>query len=73
MSDPLPLPEPDGVIVVGTQAMRAFTAEQMHAYAAAAVAAERERIAAMLDMDWPADGAEEREHRGYCAAAIRAQ
>ena len=35
-----PLPEPDGVIVVGTQAMRSFTAETvqrlMRAYAAEA-------------------------------------
>lgn len=29
----LPLPEPKGVIVVGTQALRGFTADQMHAYA----------------------------------------
>lgn len=28
-----PLPEPEGVIVVGTQALRGFTADQMHAYA----------------------------------------
>ena len=28
-----PLPEPEGVIVVGTQALRAFTAYQMRAYA----------------------------------------
>jgi len=28
-----PLPEPEGVIVVGTQALRGFTADQMRAYA----------------------------------------
>ena len=41
-----PLPEPAGVIVVNTQALRAFTADQMRAFAAAAVAEERERRAA---------------------------
>jgi hypothetical protein len=46
----------------------AYTAEQMHAYAAQAVAAERERIAAWLEVqrnDVPATGAE-------FAAALRA-
>jgi hypothetical protein len=46
------LPEPAGIIVVGSQALRAFTADQMHAYAkayaAAAVEAEREAIADAL-------------------------
>lgn len=32
-----PLPEPEGVIVVRTQALRAFTADQMRAYALAAL------------------------------------
>ena len=39
-----PLPEPEGVIVVGTQALRAFTAAQMQAYALA----ERARLIAEL-------------------------
>ena len=39
-----------------------FTAEQMHAYADAAVAAERERLAQLL----------ERTGNDHCAAAIRA-
>lgn len=38
-----PLYEPLGVIVVGTQARRAFTAEQMVDYARAAVLLDRER------------------------------
>lgn len=32
---------------------------------------ERERIAAWLDADWPADGAEERYHRTWIAAKLR--
>ncbi len=32
---------------------------------------ERERIAAWLDADWPADGAEERYHRAWIAAKLR--
>lgn len=40
----IPLPEPAGVIVVGTQALRGFTADQMRA----AILAERERCAAIL-------------------------
>lgn len=38
-TNPLPpLPEPEGVIVVGTQALRAFTAYQMRTYALQAIA-----------------------------------
>lgn len=43
-----PLPEPQDVIIVGTQAMRAFTADQMRAYRAEGVAAERERLCEAL-------------------------
>jgi hypothetical protein len=35
------MPEPAGVIVVGTQALRAFTAEQMRAYGEARAAEAR--------------------------------
>jgi hypothetical protein len=55
-----PLPEPAGVIIVGTQALRAFTADQMHAYASAAeqraAAAEAEAEALRRDAEhWRAN------------------
>jgi hypothetical protein len=61
-----PLPEPEGVIVVRTQARRAFTAEQMQEYAAAAVAAERARLIAELRAmhDW-----QKTRHNYYLYAA----
>lgn len=38
-----PLPEPEGVIVVHTQALRAFTADQMRDFARVAIAAYLEK------------------------------
>ena len=58
MSEQLPLPEPAGSRLVFSAAgnkhvVRHYTAEQMHAYAAQAVAAERERWteAVMAELD----------------------
>lgn len=45
------LPEPAGVIVVGTQAMRAFTADQMCEYAAARVSSALGKPVAWMTED----------------------
>ena len=51
MNDDLPpLPEPYGWFDIRGEAADGFTADQMRAYAAAAVAREREKAAAMLTM-----------------------
>lgn len=44
-----------------------YTADQLRA----AVLADRERVAAWLDQDWPADAHEERAHRAYIAKKLR--
>lgn len=45
--------------------------ERLQATLDAAIAKERERIAAWLDMDWPADAPEERYHRAWIATKLR--
>lgn len=69
-TNPLPpLPEPEGVIVVGTQALRAFTAYQMRAYALQARAqvqgepfgyihhfVAHDDSGVIIDTTWEADG-----------------
>lgn len=77
------LPEPAGVIIVGTQALRAFTADQMRAFYAAGVAAERERAAKICDEieqrywdAWKRDADNyaqgQSDGAGECGTAIRA-
>lgn len=70
MSDLPPLPEPEGVIIVNTQALRGFTADQMREYALAAVAAERAACARLIERypEWVGPKAKEE-----IAAAIRAR
>ena len=69
-TNPLPpMPEPEGVIVVGTQALRGFTADQMRAYALQARAqvqgeafgyihhfAAHDERGVLIDTTWEADG-----------------
>lgn len=69
----IPLPEPAGIIVVGTQALRAFTADQMRA----AILAEREGCAKVCDVmahnyaGSAAKGYTASDIIAMCAAAIR--
>ena len=72
-----PLPEPAGVIVVGTQALRAFTAEQVQAVALEAVRMERESIAALCEREEEAHRMFKNHQAAYVldqlAAAIRSR
>ena len=79
--DEVPLPEPVGIVVVGTQALRAFTADQLREYGRQCAQAERERCAQVCDEISRVAGDEKYSHSATVryeggpifAAAIRSQ